>query len=64
MFKTAEVPFGAFRNSFQIKMPQIAATTVAPCPKSYEIAGPALPDAMMLNDMPTHQIAPPRIPVI
>jgi hypothetical protein len=27
------------------------------------MAGPALPEAMMLNDIPTHQINPPKTPI-
>src|SRR5215472_17055944 len=57
------VPGGAARNSFQMNTPQKAATIVAPCPSPYEIANPARPDAMMLNDMPIPQIIPPRTPV-
>lgn len=33
--------FGAPLNSFQMNIPQQAATTVAPCPSPYDIAGPA-----------------------
>jgi predicted helicase len=27
------------------------------------MAGPALPEAMMLKDIPTHQIMPPKMPI-
>ena len=33
-------------NSFHIKTPQSAATIGAPCPKPYEIAGPAFSAAI------------------
>src|SRR6202007_3020807 len=58
-----DVPDGAARNSFQINTPQNAATIVAPCPSPYEIENVARPAAIMLNDIPTPQIIPPRIPV-
>ena len=46
------VPLGAPLNSFQINTPQRAATSVAPCPKPYEIAGPAFPAAIRFSEFP------------
>ena len=56
------VSLGAFLNSFQMNTPHRAATNVAPCPKPYEIAGPALPAAIRLKELPRPQINPPNIP--
>ena len=57
------VPIGASLNSIQTKTPQNAATITAPCPNPYEMAGPAAPEAIILNYIPTLHITPPRIPM-
>ena len=57
------VPLGALENSFQINTPQMAETRVAPCPRPYATAVPACPDAIILNDIPTHQMMPPKMPI-
>ena len=53
---------GAPRNSCQIKMPQSAETSVAPCPSAYEIALPAAPAETNESSVPSPQIAPPSAP--
>lgn len=57
------VPVSAPSNSFQIYTPHAAATMVAPWPSPYDMAKPACSDAIMLNDIPIHQIAPPSMPI-
>ena len=49
-------------NSFHTNTPHNAATSVAPCPKPYETAAPALPAAIRLNELPIPQIMPPTRP--
>ena len=51
-------------NSFQIKTPHNAATRVAPWPSPYEIAAPAFPAAIRLNELPIPQIIPPKTPTM
>ena len=55
------VDLGALANSFQINIPQSAATNVQDWASPYEMAKPAVPDASMLKFIPKQQITPPRI---
>src|SRR6185437_14769010 len=50
-------------NSFHIKTPHRAATIVAPWPRPYDMAGPAFPAAIRLNELPIPHITPPSMPV-
>ena len=54
---------GKSLNSFKIKTPHIAATSVAPWPKPYAIAGPACSEAKIFNDIPIPQMIPPNKPI-
>lgn len=60
--KSFEVPRGASLNSFQTKIPQMAATTGAELLKPYDMAGLAAFTDIKLTVFPRPQIAPPSIP--
>ena len=55
---SSEVPGVRHGTPFQMKTPQNAATIVAPGPRPQQMAYPARPEAIRLNDLSTPQITP------